>query len=206
MNIGIIGAGHIGGTLAKLFIGAGHHVLVSNSRGPETLTELVSELGPRARAGTAEEAAAFGEVTLEAIPYGRFRELPRESLAGKLLISASNYYEDRDGPIDLGDDAQTELLAKAVPEATVVKAFNTIYYKDLASQGDTSAPEERRRAIFVAGDDPRAKERVAELVRQIGFGAVDAGSLHHSKVLEPGSKVYTKQLTVLEGRAALAAS
>ncbi len=126
MNIGIIGAGHIGGTLAKLFIAAGHKVRISNSRGPETLAELVRQLGPNVEAATVEEAASFDHVVVEAIPYGRYRDLPGTVLKGRVLISASNYYPQRDGTIELGDDAQTEHLARSLPGVSVVKAFNTI--------------------------------------------------------------------------------
>lgn len=200
MNIGIIGAGHIGGTLAKLFIAAGHKVRISNSRGPETLTELVRQLGPNAEAATAEDAASFDHVVVEAIPYGRYRELPGAALQGRVLISASNYYPQRDGAIELGDDAQTEHIAKSLPGVSVVKAFNAIRAADLETEGSHAEPEEQRRAIFIAGDDAKAKELVAKLVREIGFGVVDTGSLHHSKVLEPGAAVYTKRLSVAEAR------
>lgn len=204
MNIGIIGAGHIGGTLAKLFIAAGHKVRISNSRGPETLTELVRQLGPSAEAATVMDAASFDHLVVEAIPYGRYHELPGEALEGRVLISASNYYPQRDGTINLGDDAQTEHLAKSLPGVRVIKAFNAIRAADLETQGDTAKPEEQRRAIFIAGDDAQAKELVENLVREIGFGPVDTGSLHHSKVLEPGSNVYTVQLSVAEARRVLA--
>ena len=123
MNIGIIGAGHIGSTAAELFMGAGHRVAISNSRGPETLAEVVRELGPDAQAMTAEDAAKFGEVVLEAVPYGHYRDLPAKALANKILISASNYYPQRDGDIDLGGRAQTELVAEYLPDTKVVKAF-----------------------------------------------------------------------------------
>lgn len=203
MRIGIIGAGHIGGTLAGLFASAGHEVALSNSRGPETLAEQVADLGGRVQAATARDAAAFGEVVVEAIPYGRMAALPAAELAGKILVSASNYYPDRDGEIDLQGASQTEFLARGLPGARVVKAFNTIWYRHLRGQGDPKLPEERRRAIFIAGDDADAKRVVAQLVRDIGFGVIDTGSLHHSTVQEPGTDVYNRELTVAEARAAL---
>lgn len=199
MNIGIIGAGNIGETAAKLFIKAGHEVAISNSRGPETLTEVIRELG-EARAVTTEDAAAFGEVVLEAIPYGLYKSLPAEALAGKILISASNYYPQRDGDLDFGERAQTELLAQHVPEARVVKAFNTIYWEHLRDQGDTSKLTEARRVIFLSGDDEVAKTTVAALIAELGFGPIDLGSLRASKRQEPGSAVYNKDMTVREAR------
>ena len=198
MNIGIIGAGHIGSTAAKLFINAGHRVAISNSRGPETLTKTVQELGPNAQAMTAEDAARFGEVVLEAIPYGHYRDLPAKALANKILISASNYYPQRDGSVDLGGRAQTELVAEHLPDSRIVKAFNTIYWEHLRDQGDTSKPVDARRVIFLAGDDAGAKDVVADLIKVIGFGPLDTGSLRESNVQEPGSEIYNKTMTVGE--------
>ena len=200
MDIGIIGAGHIGSTAAELFIGAGHRVAISNSRGPETLTGMVQKLGPNAQAMTAEDAARFGEVVLEAIPYGRYRDLPAKALANKILISASNYYPQRDGDVDLGGRAQTELVAEHLPNTRVVKAFNTIYWEHLRDQGDTSKPIDARRVIFLAGDDAGAKATVADLIKAIGFGSLDTGPLRESSVQEPGSEVYNKTMTVGKAR------
>lgn len=200
MNIGIIGAGNIGKTAAKLSLDAGHEVAISNSRGPETLAAVIRELG-EARAMTTEDAAAFGEVVLEAIPYGLYKSLPAEALAGKILISASNYYPQRDGDLDFGRRAQTELLAQHVPKARVVKAFNTIYWEHLRDQGDTSKPVEARRVIFLSGDDGAAKRTVAALIEELGFGPLELGSLRASKRQEPGSAVYNKDMTVREARA-----
>jgi hypothetical protein len=203
MNIGIIGAGSIGATLARLFAAAGHEIALSNSRGPETLKELVTELGPNVHAATVSAAASFGEVVVEAIPYGRYQSLPADELAGKILISAANYYPDRDGRIDLDGRAQSELIAAYLPLTKVVKAFNTIWYQHLATQGDPDLPLGQRRVIFLAGDDPEAKEIVADLIKQIGFGPLDTGSMAESKIQEPGTPVYNVDLTVDEARALL---
>ena len=200
MKIGIIGAGHIGGTLAKLFAIAGHEVALSNSRGPETLSETVLDVGYGVIAATAEEAATFGDVALEAIPFGHYQELPADALAGKVVISASNYNPKRDGDIDLHGLTQTGLVAEHLKDSTVVKAFNTIFARDLRDQGDVSKPLDERRAIFIAGDDDNAKTLVAELIEGIGFTAVDTGALENSAVQEPGSDVYTKDLTATEAR------
>ncbi len=203
MKIGILGAGNIGGSLAQLFAQAGHDIALSNSRGPDTLTDQVATLGPTVHASTAVDAAAFGDVVVEAIPFGRIEALPASQLAGKILVSASNYYPQRDGEIDLAGASQTEFVARGLPETRVVKAFNTIWYRHLRSQGDTSKPEAARRAIFLAGDDEAAKQVVAGLIRDIGFGPVDTGSLHHSRVQEPGADIYNQEMTVAEARAAL---
>ncbi len=203
MNIGIIGAGNIGATLAKLFIEAGHSIAIANSRGPETLQALVNELGNGAQAMTAAEAAAFGEVIIEAIPYKFYRTLPAAELAGKILVTAGNYYPGRDGQIELGDKAESELIADMLPDTRVVKGFNTIWFKHLQTQGDTSKPPADRRVIFIAGDDPAAKQTVADLIAEIGFAPYDTGSLHHSKIQQPDTAIYNKDITLAEARAQL---
>ncbi len=131
MKIGIIGSGHIGGTLAKLWAKAGHQVAISNSRGPASLAALVAEIGPQARAATVEEAAAYGEVVLVAIPYGKFDTLPFAKMSGKIVIDAMNYYPQRDGQIDFGDLTSSELVARHLPGGRLVKAFNTMYFETL---------------------------------------------------------------------------
>jgi 8-hydroxy-5-deazaflavin:NADPH oxidoreductase len=204
MKIGIIGAGNIGATAAKLWLKAGHSVAISNSRGPETLQNLIKELGSHAKAVTPEEAAQFGEVVLEAIPFGRYASLPAKELEDKILISAANYYPQRDGMIDLGGSSQTEFVAKQLPGVRVVKAFNTIYYQHLATMGDTALPLDERIAIYLAGDDAEAKSVVAKLIEDMGFAPIDIGSLHDSKRQEPGAAVYNNPVKAKEARALLA--
>lgn len=203
MKIGIIGAGNIGSTLARLLTKAGYSVALSNSRGPETLESLVTEIGGDIHAATAEEAARYGDIVIEAIPYGRYRQLPVDALAGKILVSAANYYPKRDGMIDFAGHTQTGLIAAYLPQTRVVKAFNTIYFKHLLEQGDTSKPISERRVIFIAGDDAEAKQEVTRLIEDLGFGVYDTGSLEESEVQEPGAEVYTKDMTVAEARALL---
>ncbi len=203
MPIGIIGAGNIGAALAQLLVNAGHEVAISNSRGPHTLAELVRTLGPHAHAATVAEAAAFGEVVIEAIPFGRYTDLPAAQLAGKIVVTASNYYPQRDGTIDLGGRAQSELIAAHLPGARVVKAFNTIWSEHLNRQGNTTKPLHERRVIFLAGDDEAAKQVVADLITQIGFGPLDVGSLHDSTKQEPDTPVYNKNMTVAQARTVL---
>ena len=203
MNIGIIGAGRIGATLARLFSEAGHPVAISNSRGPESLADVIRELDPNIKAMTVADAALFGDVVVEAIPFGRYQSLPVEQLAGKILISAANYYPRRDGQIELGGRAHSELIAEHLPTTKVVKAFNTIWYQHLGSQGNTALPIGERRVIFIAGDDSKAKEIVAELITEIGFGPLDIGSLAESKAQEPGTRIYNVDMTVNEAQALL---
>lgn len=201
MKIGIIGAGHIGSTAARLFIDAGHEVAISNSRGPETLRDLVAELGPNARAATPEEAARFGEVVLLAIPLKDYVTLP--GLGGKIAIDAMNYYPNRDGHIaqlDSGERASSELVAGQLKGARVVKAFNTIWFEHLKRQGDTSKPVEQRRVIPISGDDAEAKQAVARLIEEIGFGTIDMGTLRESGAQQPDHPIYNRDVTVAEAR------
>jgi 8-hydroxy-5-deazaflavin:NADPH oxidoreductase len=204
MNIGIIGAGHIGGTTAKLFVEAGHSVAISNSRGPETLRDLVAELGPNARAVTPEEAARFGEVVLLAIPLKDYVTLPADELRGKVVIDAMNYYPNRDGryeSLDSGRSTSSELVASHLAGARVVKAFNTIWFEHLKTKGNKNAPVDNRRVIFVSGDDAEAKGVVSRLIEEIGFGPYDLGRLRDSAEQQPDGDVYNKDITVAAARA-----
>jgi predicted dinucleotide-binding enzyme len=208
MRIGIIGAGHIGGTLAKLFVDVGHEVAVSNSRGPETLVSLVEGLGERAQATTTADAARFGEVVVVAIPMGRYREVPTDAVTGKVVIDGNNYYPRRDGHFeDLDSDRTTssELLQAHLPDARVVKAFNAIQWMRLRDDGRPAGDPERL-GIPISGDDEDAKRTVAELIDQIGFDPVDAGTLAEGgRKHQTGGPAYTQGLPTAELRARLAA-
>lgn len=204
MNIGVIGSGNIGATAAKLFAAAGHRVVISNSRGPETLEDLVEEIGPGVRAATVDEAAEFGEVVMEAIPFGRYGELPAEKLSGKIFITASNYSSGRDGEVDHGGLASSELIQNHLPGARVVKAFNTIYFGRLRDNGRPEAPVWERETVFLAGDDEEAKRTVSGLIEEIGFAPVDVGTLAESRRQEPGSPVYNVAMKPDQAREALA--
>jgi 8-hydroxy-5-deazaflavin:NADPH oxidoreductase len=207
MKIGIIGAGKIGATVAKLFANAGHEVAISNSRGPESLKGLVAELGNSAKAVTVEEAAKFGDVILISIPFSKYKSLPQDAFNGKIVIDSNNYYPSRDGnfpELDQGKTTSSELLASHLRGARVVKAFNTIWFEHLKSQGNTELPTEDRRAIFIAVDDADAKQIVSKLIEEIGFAAVDTGSLHEGgKVQQPGTSIYNKELTAKQAQLVL---
>ena len=202
MKIGIIGAGDIGGNAAKLFAAAGHRVLIANSRGPDTLTGLIAEIGENARAGTVEEAAGFGEIVFVSIPFGKYRELPADAFEGKIVIDSNNYYPDRDGNFaELDDDKTTssEMLADHLKGAKIVKAFNTIWFEHLKTQGNKDVPTGERRVIFLSGDDAEAKRIVSGLIEEIGFGPFDTGDLSGGgRTQAPGSAVYNRDITVSE--------
>lgn len=203
MKIGILGAGNIGATLAKLLATVGHEVAISNSRGPETLQLLVAELGENVQALSMVDAAAFGDIVIEAIPFKAYDQLPIAAIGGKIFVTAANYYPNRDGEIEMGDRSHSEFFTQNLPKARVVKGFNTIWSQHLATQGDTSKPVTERRVIFIAGDDSAAKQVVTNLIEEIGFGAVDTGTLRESKVQEPDTPIYNKDMTVTEALAAL---
>ena len=206
MKIGIIGSGMIGSTCARLFTRAGHEVVVANSRGPGSLEDLVKELGPKARAATVESAVESSEVILAAVPLKAHRDLPASKLAGKVVIDAMNYYPDRDGQMDFGGRGSSSWLATTWPGARVVKAFNTMYFKPLGEQGKPGAPADDRLALFVSGDDNDAKRVVMDLIDQIGFAAVDTGSLSEGgRRQEPGTPVYNRLMKAPEARRALGA-
>jgi 8-hydroxy-5-deazaflavin:NADPH oxidoreductase len=178
-TIGLIGSGNIGSTVARLAVDAGYDVVLSNSRGPETLSELVDQLGPRARAATAVEAAAAGDLVVVSVPLRAYREVPVEPLRGKVVIDTNNYYPDRDGQIaELDEEFTTvsELLQEHLPDSPVVKAFNNIYVSHLATlQRPKGDPE--RSVLPIAGNDEAAKQLVAEFLDSIGYDAYDVGPL-----------------------------
>ena len=178
-TIGLIGSGKIGSTVARLAVDAGHDVVLSNSRGPDTLQELVAELGPRARAATAADAAAAGDLVVVTVPLKAYREVPVEPLRGKVVIDTNNYYPQRDGQIvELDDESTTvsELLQAHLPDSHVVKAFNNIYFGHLGSlQRPAGNPE--RSVLAIAGDDAGAKKQVTDLLDDLGYDAYDVGPL-----------------------------
>lgn len=191
-TIGLIGSGHIGSTVARLAVDAGHDVVLSNSRGPETLTGLVQDLGPRARAATAVEAAEAGDLVVVTIPLKAYREVPVEPLRGKVVIDTNNYYPERDGHFPALDDGSTtssELLQEHLPESRVVKTFNNIYFGHLADLA-RPAGDPQRSALAIAGDDAEAKRTVTELLDSIGYDAVDAGALAEGWRYQPDTPAY----------------
>ena len=190
--MGFIGSGMIGSTVARLSVAAGHDVVISNSRGPDTLKELVGELGPRARAATAEDAAEAGDIVLVAIPLKAYRSVPVRPLVDKTVIDANNYYVARDGQIaalDEGHLTSSELLQQHLRSSLVVKAFNNIYFRHLASLARSAGAADRS-YLPIAGDDAQAKAAVTAFLDSIGYGAVDAGPLAEGWRQQPGEPVY----------------
>ncbi|MFF5217484.1 NADPH-dependent F420 reductase [Micromonospora sp. NPDC000442] len=191
-TIGLIGSGNIGSTVARLAVAAGHDVVLSNSRGPQTLQDLVSELGPKARAATPAQAAAVGDIVVVTVPLRAYRDVPAQPLAGKVVIDTNNYYPERDGVFDAIEDGSTttgELLQKQLPEARVVKGFNNIWFEHLRSLARPAGSPDRS-ALPIAGDDAAAKQAVAELFDSLGFDTVDAGPLAENWRTQRDTPVY----------------
>lgn len=200
MKIGIIGSGNIGETTARLFVNAGHQIALSNSKGPQSLESLVASIGPNsAKAMTVQEAIAFGDVVLLALPWRKreeLRSLPSELLKNKIVIDATNPYSENFELIDLGNSTSCEEVAKELPTgARIVKAFNTMYYETLRTESRKSKDD--RLVLFVAGDDADAKSVVSKLIEDIGFTPVDTGSLREGgRKQQPGSPIYNNPMTV----------
>jgi len=207
-TIGIIGAGHIGSQIARLAIAHDYDVVISNSRGPESLGDLVRDLGPRARAATVLDAAKAGDIVVVTIPLKNYRSVPVEPLAGKVVIDTNNYYPERDGHIPELDNESTttsELLQAHLPTSKVVKAFNHIYAAQLTTDGQPAGTKNRR-ALVIAGDDSGAKATVAHLLDQFGFDTVDAGPLKEGWRIQRDTPGYGPRRNAEELRKDLAAA
>lgn len=199
-TIGLIGAGHIGSQLARAATERGYDVVLSNSRGPETLAELVQELGPRARAATAQEAAEAADLAVVTIPVKAIDSVPVDALAGKIVIDTNNYYPQRDGSIPELDSESTtsaEMLQRHLTGARVVKAFNHIQSDAITAEAQESGTAGRR-ALAIAGDDAGAKAEVTAFVDAIGFDVVDLGPLAEGWRVQPDTPGYGPHLTTTQ--------
>jgi 8-hydroxy-5-deazaflavin:NADPH oxidoreductase len=204
VKIGIIGAGHIGGTLAKLWVAAGHDVLIS-SRHPEQLRPLAQSLGPKARVGTPREAALFGDVVLVSVPYGALPQLGQDlktELAGKIVLDTGNPYPQRDGDmaIEVRRVGTGVASPRYLPGVRLVRAFNAINAGDLASDAHRAG---QPIAIPLAGDDPEALAIAQRLVSDAGFEPVVVGPLSRAREFDVGTPVYTRLMTAAQLRQAL---
>ncbi|TFD48939.1 NADP oxidoreductase [Cryobacterium frigoriphilum] len=204
-TVAFIGAGHIGSQLARLAIAHGYSVVISNSRGPESLADLVAELGPLARAATVVEASLAGDVVIVTTPLSAVVTLPADDLAGKIVIDTDNYYPDRDGHIPELDDETTtvsERLQVFLPDAHVVKAFNHITASALLTDA-LPAGSDNRRALVVAGNEASARGVVSRLIDDLGFDVVDLGPLAEGWRIQRDTPGYGPRLDVFELREAV---
>ncbi|HET7140505.1 MAG TPA: NAD(P)-binding domain-containing protein [Arthrobacter sp.] len=199
-TIGIIGAGHIGSQVARKAVELGYDVVISNSRGPETLAALVAELGPRARAATPAEAAAAGDFSVVTVPFRSLPSIPVEPLAGKIVIDTGNYYWERDGHVpalDAGEATSSGLVQEHLPTSKVAKGFNHIRYSEITTDG-TPAGTPNRRALATASDYPEASELVAKLYDEFGFDTVNIGPLSESWRMERDRPAYVVRQNAAE--------
>ncbi|NYF11484.1 hypothetical protein HDC94_002640 [Leifsonia sp. AK011] len=206
-TFGIIGSGNIGSNVARAVIAHGHDVVISNSRGPESLIDLVAELGPKARAATVEDAATAGEVVLVAVPLKAYKDVPVEPLKGKIVLDANNYYFERDGHIDAldrGEATTAGLMQAHLPESKVVKAFNHIGSAEIPTTGKPAGSADRR-ALVAASDSPEALAFVTALYDELGFDTVPIDSLDESWRIErdrPGYGIRSTREQLVERLAA----
>ena len=191
-TLGLIGSGNIGGGIARLAVAAGYDVVLSNSRGPDTLADLVAELGPKARAATPAEAGEAGDLVVVSVPLKAYRDVPVEPLRGKVVIDTNNYYPQRDGQIPELDDESTtvsELLQEHLPESRVVKAFNNVPAAEMLRLAKPAGDPDRS-VLAIAGDDVGAKATVTEFLDAIGFDAYDVGPLAEGWRYQRDTKAY----------------
>ncbi|GAA3939968.1 NADPH-dependent F420 reductase [Microbacterium soli] len=207
-TLGIIGAGNIGSQVARAAVKAGYDVVIANSRGPETLADLVAELGPKARAATAEEAGRAGDAVVVTVPLHAIPQIPAEPLVGKIVLDTNNYYFERDGHIDeldRGETTTSEIVQRHFAGARVAKAFNHIYASAITTDG-APAGTANRRALATAGDDAEAVAFVTRLYDELGFDTVNIGPLSQSWRIERDRPGYGVRQNAEELTAALAAA
>lgn len=201
-TVGFVGGGRIVETVARLSVAAGHRVVLSDSRGPEAVADLVDELGPLVLAATAEQAAEAGDIVMVRTPFGAYRSIPVEPMAGKVVLDGCNYDPRRDGHIvdlDTGRVTSSGLLQRQLRESQVVKVFNNILSRHLRSLARPHGAADRS-ALPIAGDDDQAKATVTTFLDSIGYDAVDAGPLAESWRQEPGTPVYRSPYGSLSDR------
>src|SRR5438876_5317159 len=201
MKIGVIGAGHIGGTIGGLWTKAGHPIFFS-SRHPEELKDLVARVGPLAQAGTVDQAIGFGDVVFIAVPYGALPQIGKDygkSLAGKIVLDANNAVANRDGAI--AEEAERDGIGVTsqnyLPGTRLVRAFNTLNYMIFAREANRPAP---RLAVPIAGDDQEAVQVAAGLVRDAGFDPVEIGKLTDASRFQRGAPGYGQNVSAAELR------
>ncbi|MCY7326893.1 MAG: NADPH-dependent F420 reductase [Microbacteriaceae bacterium] len=207
-TLGIIGAGNIGSQLARKAVQNGFDVVISNSRGPQTLADLIAELGPQATAGTTFETAEAGDVVVVTIPLRNIGQVPAAPLVGKVVIDTNNYYPERDGNIELLDTESATvsgLLQGHLPDSRVVKGFNHIPAPEITTDG-TAPGTPGRRALAIAGDDDTAKSVLTDLYDRFGFDAVDVGTLDDSWRIERDQPGYGLRQNADQLRAAIASA
>ena len=205
-TIGIIGAGNIGSQVARKAIESGYDVVISNSRGPETLADLVAELGPRATAGTSTQAAQAADVAVVTVPLKAYANVPVQPLAGKIVIDTNNYYFERDGRIEAlenGETTVTGMLQEHLPTSRVAKGFNHITADDITADAFPTG-DPARRALATSSDFADASDFVTKLYDEFGFDTVNIGPLEQSWRVERDRPAYGTRQNTAELEANLA--
>lgn len=196
LTIGIIGAGEVGSQIARAAVASGYRVVIANSRGPETLTDLIAELGPLAQAETAAGAAARGDFVVIAVPLKLVNDMPVHELTGKIVLDTNNYMPWRDGnypTIDSGEKTIHELRQEQLPKSKIAKAFTHIQAPRLFTLASPAGTLERH-ALSVSSDYPEAVELVTRLYDQFGYDAVDNSPLSESWRSSPGQPAWMAHL------------
>ncbi len=201
MNIGVVGAGMNGGTVGVLWAKAGHRIRFG-TRHPESLGPLLAEAAPKASAGSPEEAARFGEILFCSVPYGAWPSLApalAPLVSGKVVLDSANPYPGRDGDfaraaIAAGEGAGVP-VARLLPGARLVRAFNSVYFKTLQTEAHRAGD---RVGIPLASNDAAALDVAARLVRDAGFEPVVVGPLARARSFDPGTPVYNTGMSGAE--------
>jgi 8-hydroxy-5-deazaflavin:NADPH oxidoreductase len=190
-TIGIIGSGLVGGALARLAVDAGYHVVLSNSRGPETIAALIGELGPLARAGTVDEAIEASDIVALPVPLAVFETLPADKLAGKIVLDQTNYYPEfwRHDELDAAELTSSELVQRHLKDSRVIKALHNFDWNHMYSNARPK-DDGQRTTVPVSGDDSAAKAEVTRFLETVGYDVIDAGSLAESWRVEPNTPIY----------------
>ena len=199
MKISIIGAGNIGGNLARLLLKSGHEVALANSRGPASLQSFVDELGPGLHPVDLDKAITFSDIIILSVHWRILDSLPVFNVPGKIIVDTTNPYKADGSFYDLGNDISSTKVMQHFPGGRIVKAFNTIWYKHLAENGNPHLPLDERRVIPVAGNDSDAKAKISKLIEEIGFGPLDTGGLKEGSKLQGIQGVlYNRELKLKE--------
>jgi len=199
MKISIIGAGNIGGNLARLLVKSGNDVAIANSRGPASLKNLAVELGSKLHPVSLEEAIMYSDVIILSIHWRSIDSLATFNVPGKIIVDTTNPYKVDGTFYDLGSDISSSKVIEHFPGAIVLKAFNTIWFKHLSENGNTSLPILERRVIPIAGDDKKAKEKISRIIEEIGFGPLDTGTLKEGSKLQGVQGIlYNRELKLKE--------
>lgn len=201
-KVSIIGSGAIGGNLARLLVRAGYDVALANSRGPASLESFVAELGERLHPMEVSDLISYGDVIVVALHWRNLDDAPIFDVPGKVVIDTTNPYKVDGTFYDLKGEMASRKTQEHFPNGKLVKAFNTIWFKHLVENGNSALPVEERRVIPIAGDDADAKRLTATLIEDIGFGALDTGTLDEgSKLQEVHGVLFNNDISVREAKA-----